>query len=291
MRSRIVRGETRHVRHEPVAHAFRYPVFWLAIDLDELDVLDRRIFGFGVNRRRLVSVRDRDYGGAGSGTIADRVRARIAEAGLDVEIDRILMCTFPQVAGYVFRPVTFYLCDDADGRLVALVAEVRNTFGEMHHYAVATQPVDGGAAYEASFPKRFYVSPFFDTDGAYVVRVSREEESLTISVELQRGSDIVFAAVMRGTGRPFTSAGLAMTLARFPLFAATVMVRIKWQAIQLYFRRGLPVHDKPAPDHASTTSLSPRSWWVRLREAVIRRARQAPAAARSNLALPEEDTP
>ena len=44
---------------------------------------------------------------------------------------------FPRVLGYVFNPVSFWWCHDRAGALRAVIAEVRNTFGEHHNYLIA----------------------------------------------------------------------------------------------------------------------------------------------------------
>ncbi len=40
---------------------FRYPIYWYALDLEELAHLDSNIAGFGYNRFNVVSIYDTDY--------------------------------------------------------------------------------------------------------------------------------------------------------------------------------------------------------------------------------------
>ena len=53
MRSRLYLGQVMHARLEPVEHAFRYPAFAFALDVDELPELDRELRLFGHGRRDL----------------------------------------------------------------------------------------------------------------------------------------------------------------------------------------------------------------------------------------------
>ena len=39
--------------------------------------------------------------------------------------------------GYVFNPVSFWVCHDAPAPSRAVLVEVNNTFGETHHYLLA----------------------------------------------------------------------------------------------------------------------------------------------------------
>ncbi|MGH7003143.1 MAG: DUF1365 family protein, partial [Alphaproteobacteria bacterium] len=62
MRSAIYRGSVMHSRLMPVRHRFRYRVFSVLIDLDELPGLVRRLRWLSHNRFNLMSVHDRDHG-------------------------------------------------------------------------------------------------------------------------------------------------------------------------------------------------------------------------------------
>lgn len=293
MRSRIFHGRTTHCRLLPRRHAFRYRMFWLAIDLDELPELDRRVRGFGHGRPALVSVRDADHGGPGDGTIRSKVEALVRGGGVHEPVERITLMTIPKVAGYAFRPVSFYLCEADEGRVVALVAEVRNTFGEMHHYVAAPErgEASGDAPLVFRIPKRFYVSPFLDVSGTYDVLLRFDEHRFEIAVHLRDERGLVFSAGMHGRGVPMTSRRLLGAVARAPLFAATIMLRIQWQAILLFAGRGLPVFPKPAPSHPSTVPAASPSLWQRLRLAVVHgvRRRSSSWSAPSPKLLPERE--
>ena len=61
MNSSLYECTILHARFSPKAHRFVYRIFLLAIDLDELDTLHRRLRLFSVNRANLYSFRERDY--------------------------------------------------------------------------------------------------------------------------------------------------------------------------------------------------------------------------------------
>ena len=270
MRSRIVQGRTRHCRVHPRRHEFSYAMFWLRIDLAELGKLDRRIRWFGHNRRALVSIRDRDYAGPQQGSIEVKIRSRLEEAGID-GIERIDLITIPRVAGYVFNPVSFYMCRDRRGSLRAVIAEVHNTFEETHHYVVRPETA-GDGRHRFSVPKRFYVSPFLDVSGVYHVSLLDEPDRFEIEISLREDGHAVLHAGMSGEGAPLTSRRLLATLLRHPLFAAMIMVRIHAQALRLMIKRIRP-SDKPAP-HPSTIAPRSRSLMSRLRLILVRWASQ-----------------
>lgn len=246
-------------------------MFWLGVDPSELADLNRRVLGFGHNRWALVSMRDADFGTPGHDTIEDKI-AGVLERGLEdsPRFVRLTLMTIPRVVGYVFAPVSFFLCHGKDDQIVALVAEVRNTFGEKHHYVA--RPRREGDELTCRIPKRFHVSPFLDDDGEYTVRLRVTETAMQIDIDLRQRGDLVFSAGMQGRARPFTTTSLLGTLARMPLFAATIMLRIHWQALVLIVARRIGAHDKPAPVDSMTIAPTHPSVWFRLRAVLVRLA-------------------
>lgn len=289
MNSRIYRGRTIHERLQPVHHGFRYRIHWLGIDLAELDQLDRRVRGFGVDRWSLVGIKTADHGGPGGGGIRERVLSILDSRGIDATDMRIMLMTIPRILGYVFNPVNFYLCMDREGRVQALLAEVRNTFGEIHHYAAAgVQVGEPGDASMFEFTKRFYVSPFLDVDGTYFVRIKCTGDSFAASIILEQDGARVFTASMDGQGQPLSSRSLLWTLARMPLAAGSIMLRIQWQAILLRLRRGIRARPKPEPADPSTIPASKSSPWHWIRHRFVRYASKPSRDQQGDTAVEEE---
>ena len=128
MRSALYTGTLVHARREPRRNAFRYPVAYFLLDLDELPELDRRLRFLSVNRPNAVSFHDEDYLDGDGTPLKQAVVRFCAERGRAVE--RVLTLTQLRVLGYVFNPVTFHWCYGPDGGLACIVAELSNTFGE-----------------------------------------------------------------------------------------------------------------------------------------------------------------
>ena len=125
MKSAIYTGTLMHARRSPSRHVFRYPISYWLFDLDELPELERRLRLFSVNRRNVVSLRDRDHF---EGT--KPLKQAVIELAGDPTIERVLMLAQPRILGHVFNPVSFYWCYRADGELACIVSELNNTFGE-----------------------------------------------------------------------------------------------------------------------------------------------------------------
>src|SRR3982074_1008899 len=95
-----------------------------------------------------------------------------ALAGQHVSADgEIVLYAFPRMLGYVFNPVSFWVCHDTSGNVRAVLAEVHNTFGETHHYLLADENGRALVSGETlSARKALHVSPFCAVQGHYAFR-------------------------------------------------------------------------------------------------------------------------
>lgn len=254
MNSVIFSGKVMHARAKPVQHRFSYPVYFYGFDVDELEELDKKVFLFGHNRLRPVSLRDRDYLLPGDATLREKVLSILRQRGHDWIPERIILVTSARVMHYVFNPVSFFYCYDKDGKLQSMVAQVNNTFGEMHIYLL-TDPLPGRRQGEVHFEaaKAFHVSPFFDRMGKYDFYFTDiRNQGLDAMLHYSQGEELVFAARLKGTPRPLESWTVAAKLLQHPLTASLTKPRILWQAARLKFQKHLPVIHKPPPSDPMT---------------------------------------
>src|SRR5260221_3530567 len=119
----LVAGEIMHRRTRPAAHAFTYPAFCLRLPLSQLSALPAS--GVQWNRRGLVSFHDRDHGPRDGTSLDAWMRGLLARENIDAE-GEIVLHAFPRMLGYVFNPVSFWVCHRADGSVGAVLAEVNN---------------------------------------------------------------------------------------------------------------------------------------------------------------------
>lgn len=248
--SAIYEGRVVHRRHAPRAHAFRYRVAMLYLDLDELDRVFRGRLLWSVGRRNVAAFHRADYLGDPDRPLADCVRNRVEEATGRRPRGPIRLLTHLRYAGYVFNPVSFYYCFGEDGTtLEAIVAEITNTpWKERHAYVlpVATATTRGDGL-SWSFAKCFHVSPFLAMDHDYAWRFTPPGATLGVHMDVLRRTpqgEREFDATLHLARRPLGGANLARVLWRFPLMTATVVAAIHWQALRLWLR-GTPVHDHP----------------------------------------------
>lgn len=239
--AQLIHGHVMHARLRPALNRFVYPVFYIRLNLDRLD--ECRSAWFGIDRWRPLSLRTRDYGPRDGSDLSQWLRALLAQHGVAAPAS-IWLQTFPRVFGYVFNPVSFWHCHDADGRLSAVLAEVNNTFGETHHYLLRV------AQGEAACDKWMHVSPFCPTRGSYRFRFRTDGAMPRTGIDYYDDDGLLIRTTLSGRAAPMSSRAIAAALLRYPLLGLGIVFRIHWQALRLWCK-GVPFFRKPrqAADH------------------------------------------
>lgn len=243
----VYEGWVRHRRHAPHAHAFRYRLCLVYLDLDEIDAAfaGRRLWSVG--RRNIAEFRRSDYLGDPAVPLAEAVRRRVADACGERPQGAIRMLAHLRYVGHCFNPVTFYYCHDADGLLRHIVAEITNTpWRERHSYVLPVAAAERhGRALHWAFAKAFHVSPFLPMARDYAWRFTPPGDTLRVHMDVMRGDAREFDATLVLERRAWTAANLRRVLLRFPAMTLRVVAAIHWQALLIFLRRN-PVYPHPA---------------------------------------------
>ena len=246
MRSHLLEGAVRHRRTRPFVYALEHRVFYVALDLDELDEVAGTVRMIGRNRRNLLSFRDGDHLDPPAVDLRQAVLDHLRAEGVDPEGWRITVITNLRVFGYVFNPASFYLCRDASGALQVVIVEVHNTHRERYLYTLR-QPAEATAHpsdqpdFVASMAKDFYVSPFIEMKGTYTVRVRDEPTRLRISINEGQDDGLLLHTSLDLTRRRLTDRSVARMLLRYPFVTHRTIALIHWHALRLW-RRGAHFH-------------------------------------------------
>ena len=236
MRSHLLEGKVRHRRSRPVVYAMEHGVYYLALDLAELDEVDRTLRLVSHNRPNALEFRDEDHWPEPARDLRATVLAHLRAEGEDPSRWRITLVTSLRVLGYVFNPASFYLCRDAAGTLRVVIVEVHNTHLERHLYTL--RPEAGGRHFVAAMDKDFYVSPFIDMEGRYTVHVQDDPTRLRIAInERQEGLPLLSTSLVLERRR-LTNRSVLRMLLRYPLATHRTVALIHVHALRLW-RRGV----------------------------------------------------
>ncbi|MCB0345701.1 MAG: DUF1365 family protein, partial [Bdellovibrionales bacterium] len=237
--------------------------------LDDMPGIERISRFFGYNRIRALSVNDRDYLRPGNMPISEKLDEILCEHRLKEQVDSVYLLTSPKILGFAFNPVSFFFCFSSCKRLVAVIAEVRNTFDEKILYLLQDQ--SGPALYclkTGELSKRFYVSPFNKVDGEYDFDIRVTERDAKVVISYNREGHHHFTATLTGRFTELSAENICKSFLTIAKNTVLILPRIILEAIKLHYLKKLPVQRKPlltedfAFDLRQPKMLEKASWKV-----------------------------
>ncbi|WP_183502579.1 MULTISPECIES: DUF1365 domain-containing protein [unclassified Mycolicibacterium] len=224
----LYRTRVWHHRAAPVEYSFRHRGYCWYVDVDDLPRLPRWLRPFA-----RIDPRDHLDGQPGD-SLRDRVDAVLASRGLSASAGSVTALLQARVLGYVFNPLSLYWCHDADGTVQHVIAEVHNTYGGRHAY------VASGDGQLATVSKAFYVSPFNDVSGRYLINAPRPDKTLEVTITLLRDDQPPFVAALRGDQLPVSTAQLLRLQLIAPIAPLRGALAIRRHGIALWLHK-IPV--------------------------------------------------
>jgi len=241
---KLAKAKVWHKRLKPKINEFSYKVFYLCFSLREIPRL-KNVTG------RLVGFHNKDHGARDGSSLETWVRGIIEPYG--VEADDIVLLAYPRVLGYVFNPVSFWYCLK-DGKLMAVLAEVNNTFGEGHNYLVVhddRRPILPDDKLTAT--KDFHVSPFMHVAGSYTFSFGIDETHCFGTILHHDESGGLLETSVRCRLEELTKKSLGRAFRSSPLMTIMVISLIHWQALKLKFRKRIKYNNKPVQKNFKLT--------------------------------------
>ena len=212
--SRIYSGWVRHRRFTAVNNAFRYRVFMVMLDLDEVDAIFKLSPFWSAQHWAAARFRRQDYFAgqqplsqtartAKDSQAADLKQAVISRFYQDTGLraSRVCVLTNLRYFGYLINPVSFYYCYDENNRMLGTLAEITNTpWDQRFHYTLIERPAEQTQAARAITPSRvfsdaqphkseyrfaksFHVSPFNPMQMTYRWVMQQPGDELLIHME------------------------------------------------------------------------------------------------------------
>jgi DUF1365 family protein len=240
-------GTVRHRRTTAVAHDFDYRVSFAFVDLARLGTFDALAPLAGVERRRPIGLRRRDYFGEPTVPLDRAVRDLVETRTGMRPSGPIRLLTMPRALGFGFNPLSLYWCYEPDGVGIAcVVAEVTNIPWLERHCYVLPVPRDGRGerVHHFSAAKALHVSPFMPMEQSYDWTVTAPADRLVVRIASRERGRQPFEATLRLERRPLTRRTLARALLDGSLLPMKVVAAIHWQALRLR-RKGVPFFPHP----------------------------------------------
>ncbi len=247
MHSCIYEGQVRHRRYTPKSHKFNYKLFYVYLDLDEIDTVFNKRWFWSSKRSAPARFNRSDYLGDKNISLKQAVLDCVEQETGKRPDGPVRLLTHLRYFGYVFNPVSFYYCyDKTDSKIETIVAEITNTpWGERHPYVLPlTSAMQKKTYMKFDIKKDFHISPFMDMDMQYDWRFTEPTDLLTVHMNNFDANGKVFDATLSLQKKPMTARSCSRALTFFPFMTLKVISSIYWQALRLFIKR-TPFYSHP----------------------------------------------
>ncbi len=233
----IFTAKVMHKRLFPKVNKFIYNIYYLALPLHQLKEAKKQ--GLRTNKFAPISFYNSDHGERCENEDLQKwIMNILKEEGLKDNVETITLVTMPRILGYVFNPVSFWICLDKNKKIRAVLNEVNNTFGETHSYLCAYDDgkiIDKKEWLQAK--KLFHVSPFLERKGHYKFRYELDGNRLGIWIDFyDENENKKLITSLTGNLRPLNKANLRYVFWRYPLITLKSIYLIHWQAVKLVLK-------------------------------------------------------
>ena len=228
----IYNGQVIHKRFKPKEHYFKYNVFSLLIDLDELSVIEKKIKLFSYNKFNLISFYDEDHGNRDGSSLIFWVKKNLNQISVDTSQIKIKLLCYPRILGYVFNPLSIFFVYDKNSSLLAILYEVKNTFGEQHTYIFKTNINNNLVQHMCK--KKFHVSPFIEMDCVYFFRLLKPGNKISVIIDQNDKEGKILYASQDGVKSEITNANLTKSYLKHPLMTFKIILAIHFEAFKLW---------------------------------------------------------
>ena len=232
--SKIYTGKVIHKRFKPKEHYFKYSVFSLLIDLNELEEINKYIKFFSYNKFNIISFYDKDHGDRDGSSIKLWVKKNLKSIGIMTEDISIKLLCYPRIFGYVFNPLSTYFIYNKHSELISIFYEVKNTFGEQHTYIFKAQDEK---TVQNKCKKKFYVSPFIEMDCEYHFKTLNPREQLSVVINQNDKDGKLLFASQDGVSKDFNNKNLILSYLTHPLMTFKIIGAIHYEAFKLWAKR------------------------------------------------------
>ena len=232
--SKIYTGKVIHKRFKPKEHYFKYNVFSLLIDLNELEQINKDIKFFSYNKFNIISFYDKDHGDRDGSSIKLWVKKNLRNIGIMTEDISIKLLCYPRIFGYVFNPLSTYFIYNKHSELISIFYEVKNTFGEQHTYIFKAQDEK---TVQNKCKKKFYVSPFIEMDCEYHFKTLNPREQLSVVINQNDKDGKLLFASQDGISKDLNNKNLTLSYLTHPLMTFKIIVAIHYEAFKLWVKR------------------------------------------------------
>ena len=231
--SSIYIGKVIHKRFKPKVHFFKYRVFSILLDLAEINLIDKSLKIFSYNKFNILSFYDADHGARDGTSLKQWVIKNLEDNHINTENIKIKLFCYPRIFGYVFNPLSVFFIYNEKSKLISILYEVKNTFGEQHTYIFKT---NNDKVIVNNCSKKFYVSPFIEMDCVYNFKVLKPSERISVIIDQRDKNGKLLYASQDGIAKDLNTKNLLFSFISHPLMTFKIIAAIHYEALKLWIK-------------------------------------------------------
>jgi DUF1365 family protein len=202
--------------------------------LSELEYLSKKIKFFSHNKFNLVSFYEKDHGNRDGSSLVSWVKKNLKDNNINCENVKIKLLCYPRILGYVFNPLSIFYIYDESEKLVCILYEVKNTFGEQHTYIFKVD--NDQKLYQHNCSKKFHVSPFIEMNCKYFFRLLKPGEKISVIIDQYQTDEKILYASQDGQRVDFNTKELIKSYLKHPLMTFKIISAIHFEAFKLWLK-------------------------------------------------------
>ena len=235
MQSSLQLGSVFHRRIFPYTHQFKYKTLSILINLEELNNINK-LFLFSVNSFNLFSFFYKDHGERNENSNPKYfILKNISKRFNDKKKYIIYLYCTPSFLGYVFNPISIYLCKDNKNNIKYICYEVKNTHHEQHCYIIKIKK--NLKKIYSELKKEFYVSPFLQMNLRYKFYLLNIKNNFLLNIDVYKKNQIILKTGISSQPVALNSISLLYNLIMNLFFAQKIMIFIHYQAIKIFSKQ------------------------------------------------------
>ena len=234
---KLFKGVISHKRIGKIEHNFNNSILSILVNLKN-DKSNLPIF-FSTNKLNLLNWSASDHGlrikHSNRKDLYKFIMNLISNSGSKIkEITDIKLLTFPKILGYGFNPLSVYFCYDSKDMLTYSVFEVKNTFGDIHHYILNET---NKSEVKQKVLKKLFVSPFYKNKGHYNLQANYIKNNIMTSVEYVMNNNTVFFASMKVKEINFNNLNILKSIFYLTIYPGKIWLNIHIQAFFIWLKK------------------------------------------------------
>jgi cyclopropane-fatty-acyl-phospholipid synthase len=221
MQSSLQLGSVFHNRIFPYNHQFKYKTLSILINLEELNNINK-LFLFSINSFNLFSFFFKDHGERNENNNPKNfILQNIAKKFNDKKNYSVYLYCTPSFFGYVFNPISVYLCKDQRNKIKYICYEVKNTHHEQHCYFIKIKKKSKKIYSELK--KKFYVSPFLQLNLKYKFYLLNNRNNFLLNINVYKKNQIILKTGISSKPAALNSISLLSNSIKNLFFAQKIM--------------------------------------------------------------------